>query len=94
MLDSCLFLARSQTKKVNPPTHILWETIREYSELQRKNSSAALKPNAFTKGRGKKNSLSQIDENQSKYGLVVAHTAILAGPKTQKASSAMAPNAD
>ena len=30
--------------------------------------------------------LSQIDENQSKYGLVVVDTAILAGPKTQKAS--------
>lgn len=46
------------------------------------------------KAGGEKKNLSQIDENQSKYGLVVAHTAMLAGPKTQKASSAMALNAD
>lgn len=44
--------------------------------------------------KGGKKHPSQIDENQSKYGLVVADTATLAGPKTQKASSGMALNTD
>lgn len=61
---------------------VLWVTTEQFF--------SALKPNVFIRVRGKK-CQSQTDENQSKYGLVVADTAILAGPKTQKASSGVAP---
>lgn len=36
--DAGLLLISSQEPKVTPPAHISWETIREYSELQLKNS--------------------------------------------------------
>lgn len=67
-------------------------------ELQLKNSFSASKPNTFARGRkrkkGKKKHPSQIDENQSKYGLVVADRALLAVSQIQAVSSGMALNTD
>lgn len=100
--DVGLLLTSSQesNRKVNPPTHVLWETIREYLELLLKNSFFVLRSQMLLQEaeKGKKKERNKTTESNwwkpVKIWPCCGCYSYLAGPKTQKASSGMALNTD